>query len=282
MKKIHYLFMSLFLAGATFTNAQIVTPAASPSCKLEQKVGLTDVKIEYSRPSSKGRKVFGADGIVSYGTFWRTGANNVTKISFSDDVMVEGVAVKKGDYALVTKPGADAWAINLYKYDSGNWSSYTEKTPDASATVKPMMSANAVETFTIDFGNIEMSKATLMLSWEKTIVPVTIGVEVDKMVMASIEKVMAGPGAGDYYNAATYYHDTKRDLNQALEWVRKATKVPSPKFWQVRREALILADLGRYKEAIEAAQLSKELAAAAGNDEYVKMNNASIADWMKK
>ena len=71
-------------------------------CKLEQKVGLTEIKIDYSRPSAKGRKIFGTDGVVSFGNFWRTGANNVTKVSFSEDVTVEGTAVKKGDYGLLT------------------------------------------------------------------------------------------------------------------------------------------------------------------------------------
>lgn len=262
--------------------AQISTPAASPSCKIEQKVGLTDIKVEYSRPSAKGRKIFGADAVVSFGNFWRTGANSVTKVSFSEDVSVEGMAVKKGDYGLLTKPGADSWSVNFYKYDGGNWSAYIEKTPDVSVMVKPVMLSQQVETFTIDFNNIETTQTTMTLSWEKTLVPVKIGVEVDKVVMANIEKVMAGPSTNDYYNAASYYHDSGKDLEQALEWVKKANKVSSPKFWQVRKEALILADLGRYKEAIEAAKLSKELASAAGNDEYVKMNEISIATWMKK
>lgn len=282
MTKIRFYLSLLGLVTILSLNAQITTPAASPSCKIEQKVGLTEIKIDYSRPSAKGRKIFGSDGVVSFGNFWRTGANNVTKISFSEDVTVEGVALKKGDYGLLTKPGQSSWVVNFYKFDGTNWSAYIEKTPDVSVTVVPNMSGNFVETFTMDIANIETSKATLVISWEKTMVPVQIGVEVDKVVMASIEKVMAGPSSNDYYNAASYYHDSGRDLEQALEWVRKATKVPNPKFWQVRKESLILADLGRYKEAIEAAKLSKELASAAGNDEYVKMNDVSIAEWMKK
>jgi tetratricopeptide (TPR) repeat protein len=213
---------------------------------------------------------------------WRTGANSITKISFSEDVTVEGANVKKGDYGILTKPSTSSWLVNLYKYDGGNWSSYIQKTPDASFSVMPKTSNFNVETFTIDVNNIETSKATINLMWEKTIVPINFSVEVDKQVMANIEKVMAGPSTNDYYNAASYYHDSGKDLEQALEWVRKSTKVASPKFWQVRKEALILADLGRYKEAIEAAKLSKELAVAADNQEYVKMNEKSISEWMKK
>ncbi|MBK8699925.1 MAG: DUF2911 domain-containing protein [Saprospiraceae bacterium] len=278
--RLHFVVILLFAVTSVW--AQITTPAASPLSKLEQKVGLTDIKIEYSRPSAKGRKIFGADGLVSYGSLWRTGANNITKITFSDDVSIEGQPVKKGDYGLLVKPNSDNWTVNFYKYDGGNWSSYVDKVPDVSAVVKPKANGMNLETFTIDINNIETSKATLNLMWEKTVVPVQVSVEVDKQVMANIEKVMAGPSVNDYYNAASYYHESGRDLEQALEWVRKATKVSSPKFWQVRKEALILADLGKYNEAIEAAKMSKELAAAADNQEYVKMNEVSIAEWMKK
>lgn len=284
MKQIKAIFMSaLFSIGLMLNaNAQISTPAASPSGKIEQKVGLTDIKIDYSRPSAKGRNVFGNDGIVNYGNFWRTGANSATKISFSDDVTVEGQMVKKGDYALLTKPGAASWVVNLYKYDQGNWSSYIDRAPDASLTVAPKMNGMAVETFTIDINNIESTKAVLNLIWDKVIVPVKIAVEVDKTVMSNIEKVMAGPSTNDYYAAASYYHDSNKDLEQALEWIKKANVGDSPRFWQVRREALILADLGRYKDAIAAATLSKDLAMKADNQEYVKMNEKSIMDWSKK
>lgn len=262
--------------------AQISTPAASPSAKLEQRVGLTDIKVDYSRPSAKGRAIFGDDALVSYGNFWRTGANSATKISFSDEVTVEGQPLKKGDYAILTKPGKTSWMVNFYKYDQGNWSSYIEKAPDASLTVMPKMNGVNVETFTIDINNIESNKAVLQLLWDKTIVPIKIGVEYDKTVMSNIEKVMAGPSTNDYYAAASYYHDSGKDLEQALEWIKKANVGDNPKFWQVRREALILADLGRYKEAIAAATLSKDLATKADNQEYVKMNEKSIMDWSKK
>jgi tetratricopeptide (TPR) repeat protein len=114
------------------------------------------------------------------------------------------------------------------------------------------------------------------------IVPVKITADSDKTVMASIEKVLAGPSGNDYFNAASYMHDSGKDLNKALEYVRKATQVASPAFWQVRRESLILADLGRKAEAIEAAKKSLELAKVANNMDYVRMNEKSIAEWTKK
>jgi hypothetical protein len=283
MSVFKYSIICCFFVISSLLRAQITTPAASPSAKIDQKVGLTDIKIDYSRPSAKGRMIFGSkEPLVSYDNLWRTGANSTTKISFSDDVIIEGQSLKKGDYGILTKPGASLWAINFYVYEGSNWSAYITKTPALTVSVTPKTTANHVETFTIDINNIETSKATLLFSWEKTVVPVNIAFDVDKAVMANIEKVMAGPSTNDYYNAASYYHDSGKDLEQALEWVRKATKSESPKFWQVRKEALILADLGRYKEAIEAAKLSADLANKAENQEYVKMNEKSIADWTKK
>ncbi len=281
--KLRNLLAGGFLAISMMANAQIVTPAASPSAKFETKVGLTDIKVDYSRPSAKGRMVFGdAKSLVPAGEVWRTGANSITKVSFSDDVMVEDKQLKKGDYGILTKPGAASWDVHFYKYDGSNFSTYVPKTPDAIVTVKPKMVNHHTETFTIDVNDIKDNKANIVISWEKTMVPIGVTVEVDKVVMASIDKVLAGPTANDFYNAGSYYHDSKKDLNKALEWVRKATSVAEPRFWQVRKESLILADLGKYSEAIAVAKKSLELATKADNKDYVKMNEASIAEWMKK
>ncbi len=265
-----------------FTQAQINTPAASPGQKIEQKIGLTDVTVEYSRPGKKGRKVFGTDGIVEYNKFWRTGANSATKVTFSEDVKIGGKDLMKGSYAILTKPNAAAWTVNFYPYESGSWGSYTEKVPTVSLEAKTMSLGNEVESMTINFNDFTDVSGNLNIMWDKTGVSLPILVGTDAAVMESIERVMAGPSNNDFYNAASYFHSTGKDLNQALEWIQKATKVESPKFWQVRREALILGDLGKYKEAIKAAKLSKELAQTAGNDEYVKMNDASIAEWSMK
>jgi len=116
MKKI---LLSLFVVAlSTNITAQLKTPAPSPSSKIEQKVGLTDVTVEYSRPSMKGRAVFG--NLVPYGKLWRTGANQNTKVTFSDDVTIDGKTLKKGTYAVYTKPGKDAWEVLFYS-DTNNW-----------------------------------------------------------------------------------------------------------------------------------------------------------------
>ena len=283
MKKLvlNLLALSLLLMGTMEVNAQIQTPRPSPTAKFTTTVGLTDVAIEYSRPSVKDRTIFAADGLVPYGKMWRTGANSATKISFSDDVKLAGQEVKKGDYAVVTIPSEKEWKVMLYPYEGGNWSSYTEKTPAVSFVTPALKSGNKVESFTIDLNNLRDASATLDMMWDKTMVSIPLELNVDDQVMASIKKTLAGPTGDDYYAAASYYHDSGKDLEQALMWIQKATSEGDPKFWQVRREALILADMKKVDAAIAAAQKSMELAEKAGNEDYVRMNKKSIEEWSK-
>ena len=263
-------------------NAQVRTPAASPFSKLTQMVGLTEVTIEYSRPSVKGRTVFAENGLQPYGEWWRVGANQATKITFSEDVKVGGKDLKAGAYAILAKPTASDWTVNFYKYETGNWESYREKDPTVSLMVKPTKLNDMVETFDIDVNNITNSDATIDLRWEKTKVSIPLSTMTDKQVMASIERTMAGPSGNDYYAAASYLLSEKKDLPKALEWVQKANSMGEPRFWMVRTEALILAELGKTKEAIAAAEKSKKLAQEAGSAQYVSMNEESIKEWSKK
>ncbi len=282
MKRILNLTLLLCAFSMTQMIGQIRTPAPSPFASYTQAIGLGEVTVEYSRPSKKGRDIFGTDALVPNGKIWRTGANQISKITFTDDMMVEGKEIKAGSYGILTKPDASKWAVHFYPYESGNWSSYVEKDPAVAVEVMTQKMPMTVETFTILFGNLKSDEATMSIMWDDTYVPIKLETEVDSKVMAAIDKTLAGPSAGDYYAAGTYYHDSGKDLNKALKWVQMATKTDNPRFWQVRRESLILADLGRYTEAIKAAKLSLELATKAGNEDYVKMNNDSIAMWMKK
>jgi tetratricopeptide (TPR) repeat protein len=191
-----------------------------------------------------------------------------------------GANLKKGDYAILTVPMANEWKIMLYKYETSNWASYVEKTPAASFTAATKVLAESVESFTMDVNNYTNESATIDISWEKTKVSLPLNVNTDAKVMASIEKVMAGPSAADLYAAGAYYHDAKKDLNKALEMVQKAN-ASNPQYWTLRKESLILADLGRKSEAIAVATKSLEMAKKAANDDYIRMNEASIAAWKK-
>ena len=246
-----------------------------------QTVGLTDVTVEYSRPSAKGRAIFAADGLVPYGKVWRTGANQVTKVSFSDAVKVDGKDVPAGDYAVLTKPAADQWEVMFFSYEGGNWGSYVEKTPALTVTTKPMMSDMSTESFLVFFDKLTNTGAHMKMAWENTVVAVPIEVNVDERVMADINRMMAGPSANDYYAAASYLHDSGKEMDKALEYVNKATEMNDSAYWMMRRKSLILADMGKKQEAIAAAKQSLELAKKADNQDYVRMNEKSIKEWMK-
>mgnify|MGYP000894085647 CR=1 FL=1 len=282
MKKLLFVLFCITLCAPAM-QAQLQTPAPSPAGKTDQKIGLTDVSVEYSRPSKKGRTIFG--DVVPYDEVWRTGANAATKITFGDDVMFGGAEVKKGSYALLTKPGKKSWSVMLYPYTSSGWSSYLESdVQPVTVNVEPvnLHESADVETFMIGFDNLTNHGGDLFLAWEQTYVPVSIKVNTDKMVEANIAKVMGGPTAGDYFAAANYYYAEKKDLKQALDWINTSIEKGNEKYWVLRSKSLIQAELGDYKGATETAMKSLEMAKADNDSAYIRMNEASIAEWKKK
>lgn len=282
MKKIG-LFFTVLALTTTLAKAQIQAPAQSPGATIEQRIGLTDITVEYSRPSKKGRVVFG--DVVPYNAIWRTGANSATKITFSDDVMFGGAEVKKGSYALLTKPGEKTWSFMLYPHNSTSWSSYADSDvqPVTVTTESVMMpKETSFETFVIGFDKLTNHGGDMYLLWDRTYVPVSIKVKTDQAVEASIAKVMGGPSAGDYYAAASYYYTEKKDMNKALEWVNLSISKGNEKYWVLRTKSLIQAELGDKKGAIETASKSLEMATKDEDAAYIKMNEASIAEWQKK
>src|SRR5271154_1505683 len=151
-------------------------PAASPGCTLKQRVGLTDIEVDYSRPGKKGRTIFG--GIVPYGQVWRTGANAATKITFSTPVKLDGQDVPAGSYALFTIPGEDEWTIILSKNASQFGAfQYDSKDDLVRFKVAPVELSESIETFTIEFNHIRDESAVLNLVWDKAVVPIKIEIE---------------------------------------------------------------------------------------------------------
>src|SRR5690554_6079662 len=278
MKKIILFFASVLLTVGV--HSQIETPQSSPFQKIEQKVGLTDVTLEYSRPSVKGRAIFGS--LVPHNRLWRTGANVNTKITFSNDVEIGNKMIKAGTYAIFTKPGASDWDVYFYS-DTNNWGA-PEKLENSkivaqvNVPVQPL--TMQVETFTLLFNDLKTDSATLGIMWDKTYVGVPIKFITDKLMATNIDRVMNGPTAADYYAAATYYFEAGKDIKQSRIWMDKAMEMtPDPKFYQVRQKALIYAKAGDKKGAIEAAKQSLEMAKKAGNDDYVAMNTKSLKEW---
>ena len=268
--------LSVFVHEAT---SQLETPQSSPKGKIEQKVGVMNVSVSYSRPGVKGRRIFG--GLVPFGEEWRTGANEPTTITFSDPVKFEGQDLPAGSYALYTIPGEQEWAIILNKKTTGG-TSRDPKEDALIAKVKPSAVSTPVETFTINISDISMNAANLELAWEKTVVKCRMEFDVDTKVMAAIKKSMENPlasVAGMYYQAASYYFTTDRDLKVALEWVNKSLEINKNPYWVWRLKSQIQAGLKDYKSAIASAEMSKERAKVAGNEQFVKINEDAIAEW---
>lgn len=279
MKKLLLMLMAFTMAYSV--NAQIKTPAPSPFSKVEQKVGLTDVTLEYSRPGVKERTVFG--NLVPYGKIWRTGANARTKITFSTNVTVGGQELKAGSYSVFSIPTAESWEVVFYNdgKEFGTPAEFDEKHIAAKATGKVHPIPFNVETFTIDLNNLTNTGARLEFIWEKTFVGIDIEVPTDKGVMASIKNVMNGPSANDYFQSAAYFLSEGKDIKKAQKWIDKAIAMGGDKapFWQLRLQSLIHAKAGDKTGAIKAAKASLAGAEEAGNADYAKMNKDSLKEW---
>ena len=275
MKRVLILVL---IAVSFAAQAQVVTPAPSPAATVSTVVGLTEVKVEYSRPKAKGRKIFGngADFVTPYGQVWRTGANAGTIVSFSDDVKFGGTDVPKGKYLLLTIPGAAEWTVILYKDVAlgGNMSGYDQKNDQARAIVKPETLAQKVEAFTIEIADLsaDSKSANLQLMWENTSVKVPVIVDFDKKVMASIDaNTRVSPN--NLYAAASYYLENGKDLKMALDWITTAAAARPDAYWVMHTKAKIQQALGDKKGAMESAMASKAAAEKQKDGAYVRMND---------
>ena len=287
MKKTVFSFLlsaALLFGGGALQAQGIKMPAPSPAQKVEQAVGLGTITVDYSRPSMKGREIFG--DLVPYGKLWRTGANASTKIKFSDDVTIEGNKVPAGEYALYTIPGKDEWTIIIHK-NTKHWGDggqdYKPEEDLVRFKVKPQQNPRKVESFTINFTNLTADGTDVEILWDRTMVPFTVKTDVDTRVMSQIDaQVAKNPNAtpGLYAAAANYYFETNRDLKQAHEWMKKANEKDA-KFWNLHTQAKIEAKMKNYKQAIKTAEKSMELAKAANNADYVSLNEKAIAEWKK-
>lgn len=264
------LLVALGLQG----NAQgLKMPQASSAQTLTQEFGLGSVKIQYSRPNVKGRKVFG--DLVPWGQVWRTGANSATTLTFTDDVQLEGKPVPAGQYALFTVPGKTEWTIILNK-KTQQWGAYEyDQAQDfLRFTVKPVTSKKT-ESFTISVSDVLPTSAVLHLTWDTYDVPVKMTTEVDSKVMANIEAAMKGDQK-PYFQAAQYYFDNGKDLKQALEWATQAETADQKAPWIKYLKARIQLKAGDKQGAAATAEQGVKIAKEINNDEYVRLNSAVL------
>lgn len=271
-----YIFLLLFCLSTLGVSAQLKTPSLSPSASLSQTVGMTEIEVKYSRPSAKGRIIFAQEGLIPFGKTWRTGANAATKISFSGPVSIDGQTLEKGSYTVVTIPQEDFWQISWYVYGSSNWNSYLTQEAILTHKLPVAKTASYIETFEIHIQSISLDKANLVFEWENTRLKIPCEVPTQEVVLKNIERSMAGPNSTDYYQAALYLHESKLDLEKALVYIQKVTTSEKALFFQVTREALILQDLNRNKEAVEVAKRALILSEKVKSRDFVRINKQLI------
>lgn len=269
--KPFFLFIAVLTTSIT-TFAQIKTPSTSPAATVSQQIGLTNITVEYSRPSVKGRSIFG--NLVPYGKVWRTGANKITTIKFDDDVQINGATLKAGTYGLYTIPGVDSWKIIINR-DDKQWGAYAyDSNKDAiSFQVQPYALDHMVEQMSIEFTEFTETTAFLQLSWETTAVRFEIKHDVHDKIMAEIKDKTSksDPTTETLFEAADYYYQNNHELNQALNWATKIVE-KEKEYWTYQLVARIAAKLNKCDIALPNAEKSMKLAKEAGDDAYIKLN----------
>ena len=274
-------FLSIFFITLSI-HAQIPRPQLSPKAKLVQTVGLSEVTIDYARPSVRTRTIFG--DLVPYNVLWRTGANRNTLITFSHDVVISGQPLSKGTYALYTTPNKDAWMVYFYN-KTDNWGTpaqWNEEQISLAVRAK-VQDVSHKESFRISIENITLDTADLELAWEKTVIQLPIIFPTNKIMESNLSKMNVDTAsANDLYTAAMYYFNNDKDLKIAKEWITKAVALRDDAFWFYRQKSLIHEALGELNMAIDTAQRSLKLAESAGNKRYIDINKKQLREWTEK
>ncbi len=269
MKKI---FLSAVLLACISISgiAQVRMPAPSPTQTIKQEFAIGSVELTYSRPSAKGRKIYG--DLVPYNKIWRTGANAATKIVLKDALEIGGKKIDTGTYVLYTIPGIDSWEIIINK-GLKNWGTdgYKETEDVARFKVEPMKMKTKMETFTMNFSDIGPENCLLNIMWEKTKVSVPFKADFRDKVRAQIEAAMK-TDKKPYWAAAQFYNEYDKNLPKALENATKAIEGNDKAYWMWIYKAKIQKEMGDNAGAMASSKKSLELAKEDKNDDYVKLN----------
>jgi len=282
MNKTFLLILTVLISINLFS--QVRRPRKSFLQKIEQRVGLTDIELEYYRPSKKGRVIFGE--LVKYDQIWRTGANRNTLVTFSKAVEIDGKELEAGTYSIYTKPNKESWDIFFYT-DLENWG-VPEDWDDQKIALKttvPVFELNRdFETLTINIEHIKESSAELSILWERTYVSVPIEFNFKKLLVENT-KTELQKNITEFHVAAVNYHERGYDLEQAQIWMEQAISLrDKPHYWDYREYSVILAKLKKYKEAIKAAEYCIELSTELGDRgaNAIHLSKESIAEWNNK
>lgn len=254
---------------------QLDLPTVSPVASVHQRIGLTDIHIAYSRPSSKGRIIWG--NLVPFGQLWRTGANNATTISINHDITIAGKNLSPGKYSLFTIPGQDEWVIILNRNTNlVGTAGYNQAEDVFRFTAKPSQ-AEFTETFTIEFSNLKENTATLDLRWDELVIHIPIQVDVLGLVEENITLAVSNAWR-TYATAADWYVARDREISKALQLAEKSILLQDDT-WNWFIKSRCLAKLNDLPAAISAAERSLTLAQQAKNDFYIQANQKNLSDW---
>ena len=258
-----FLFCLLFSLLADLGGAQSFTldlPRQSQHAVITQRIGITDITINYHRPLVAGRKIWG--GLVPYGEVWRSGANENTTITFTDPVTIEGKALDRGTYGVHMIPGADNWVV-IFSKNSTSWGSFTyNQAEDAlRVDVKPRV-AEMHEALTYDFDEVKPDSTVVVMEWEKAAVPFKVGVDVHDIVEASLKTQLRGLTQYTWISwddAANYLLAEKVDLPDALTYSNKSIE-NEDRFDNELTKSKVLRAMGREDDAAVARKRALELA----------------------
>lgn len=279
MKKTQSLLFIFLLSIASFSysNAQEL-PAPSSSAEVHQRVGLTDFVINYSRPSMKGRAIFGE--LVPFGKVWRAGANMATTIEFTSVVDFAGTKVEPGKYSIFITPQADSWQIVLNTvWNTSGTGDYDAANNVATLEAKVEKASPMTESWTIGFDAIIEDDAVLYFQWADAVVKVAINAPSKEMANANIEaKLDELTNVYSSYNTIARYYLSVGNNADALKYAQLSVE-SAEKFWNVKVLSEAYAANGDYKKAIETAENSLKLSQEAEYQPYIKMNTENIAKW---
>ena len=277
MKRI--FLSALLVAAALASNAQgqLKLPSLSPTAKVSQEFATSSIDLTYSRPSMRGRKIFG--DVIPYGSVWRTGANAPTKIKFGEDVEVGGMKVKAGEYVLYTIPGKDKWEVVL-NTGTGTWTAngYEKENDVARFSVKSSVMELNCQTFTIQVSDLTFNTCKLELLWERTKIAIPVIAHNADNLDVNIDKAINHPASLPYFQSANYYFESDRKLDLAKTYIDKAVEQDPKAFYMWMLKARIEKKLGNNQDAIAAAKKAMETAKGNANEAEYLRNGQKIID----
>jgi len=290
------LFSFLFLYLPTFAQEKMIPyPRLSPLEIIEIQIAMVDFRLEYCKPSMRGRKIFG--GLEAFGEIWRTGANKNIKLSFNESIVVQSDTLSAGTYTIFTKPDLDQWTIYFYDHIDQYGVPKDLDTFEivSSFNVKPELLKHTVETMDISFGNLTYGSGDIVLRWENTSISIPFSIPYPSIISDRLNKEL-NTLASDYSTTANIYYDKKDDLETAMRYLNLATmtRENGQSFdhwlsnitdkdlslpWAHVIKSQIYADRKDYRNAIEQAELSLKIAKTVGSQYYIKENTTNISKW---